>query len=347
MRARLRSYETREAQAKAPAPPSRVNSLRSKARQAFRLTEQELLGPTHFVRRWRPSFLTALALAAVGLPAATAFAGPDPAAPKLIFRKRCMGCHTFGKGTKVGPDLKGVTDRRKREWLLKFIHSSSSVIEAGDPVAVRLFNEFKRERMPDWTDLSPEEIGAIVDYLASNGPEQKEPDERHASTASVSEIDVGRRLFRGEKALTYGGVACQTCHHLRTAAFGESGNLGPDLSDTYFRYQDKALTEFLRRPCVLRELESSTGRFLTPQESFELKSYLAKTAAIAIPPQTPISLLPPKTLAGDVQPAPRQGAVSLRTWFAFTVWPYAAFAVFVAGAVASAFLRHRNNRYSF
>ncbi len=38
----------------------------------------------------------------------------------------------------MGPDLKGVNDRRKRDWLVKFIHGSSIVIKSGDPTAVCL-----------------------------------------------------------------------------------------------------------------------------------------------------------------------------------------------------------------
>jgi hypothetical protein len=48
------------------------------------------------------------------------------------FNGRCSACHTYGNGIKVGPDLKGVTERRKRDWLLKFIHASSGVIKSGD-----------------------------------------------------------------------------------------------------------------------------------------------------------------------------------------------------------------------
>src|SRR5262245_39791323 len=120
-----------------------------------------------------------------------AAAGADGLVAKTVFRKRCSACHTFGRGVKVGPDLKGIAERRKRDWLLIFIQSSSTVIQSGDPVAAKLFADFKRERMPDWSDLSREQIGAIVDYLAANGPEQKEPDERHASTASAAEIEAG------------------------------------------------------------------------------------------------------------------------------------------------------------
>src|SRR5262245_41863919 len=81
---------------------------------------------------------------------------------KKIFNQRCTACHTFGKGVKVGPDLKGVTARRQRPWLLKFVRSSQKVIASGDPVATELFRTFKRQRMPDWTDLTPEDVGTIM-----------------------------------------------------------------------------------------------------------------------------------------------------------------------------------------
>src|SRR5262245_19781267 len=80
------------------------------------------------------------------------------------FNGRCTACHTYGKGIKVGPDLKGVNERRKREWLLKFIHASSNVIKSGDPTATTLFAQFKQQRMPDWTDLSDKQINDILDY---------------------------------------------------------------------------------------------------------------------------------------------------------------------------------------
>jgi len=53
----------------------------------------------------------------------------------------------------VGPDLKGVNERRKPDWLLKFIHASSNVI---NPVstATSLFAEFKQTTHAYWTDLS-------------------------------------------------------------------------------------------------------------------------------------------------------------------------------------------------
>src|SRR5207302_2787131 len=128
------------------------------------------------------------------------------------FNKRCTACHTFGKGVKVGPDLKGITERRKRDWLIKFIHASSVVIKSGDLTATDLFAQFKQQRMPDWTDLSEKQINDILDYLAVGGPDIKPADERNAETATPAEIERGRQLFYGQRRFKYGAEACITCH---------------------------------------------------------------------------------------------------------------------------------------
>src|SRR5436305_14212291 len=87
-----------------------------------------------------------LAVAFVWSVSAPALASADMAAAGRVFRSRCSGCHTFGQGVKVGPDLKGVTDRRQRHWLVDFVRSSSQLIRRGDPIAVSLFRNFNRDR---------------------------------------------------------------------------------------------------------------------------------------------------------------------------------------------------------
>ena len=62
-------------------------------------------------------------------------ASADTAEAKKIFTTRCMACHTFGKGVKVGPDLKGVTQRRDLAWIVKMVRSSSTMV-GSDPIAV-------------------------------------------------------------------------------------------------------------------------------------------------------------------------------------------------------------------
>jgi len=219
--------------------------------------------------------------AAVGLlvaAASPARAAADAAEAKKIFNQRCTACHTYGKGVKVGPDLKGVTERRQRPWILKFVRSSQTVIQGGDPIAKALFAEFKQQRMPDWTDLSEAQINAIMDWFAAAGPEQKEPDERNADLATAADIARARDLFTGKARFANGGLACSTCHGIRDGAQGGGGTLGPDLTTTYARYQDRALTIFFKRPCFRRAPEPAPGKYLTPDESFALKAYLRQAA---------------------------------------------------------------------
>jgi cytochrome c2 len=193
------------------------------------------------------------------------------------FNGRCTACHTYGRGIKVGPDLKGVTERRKRDWLLKFIHASSGVIKSGDPTATALFAQFKQQRMPDWVDLSEKQINDILDYLAIGGPDIKPVDERDAATATFAETENGRKLFYGEVSTKYGAQACVTCHSLHSAGL-RGGSLGPDLTSVYLRYQDPELTLFLRHRCFNFQIETTQGGYLTPKESFALKAFLRASA---------------------------------------------------------------------
>jgi len=207
----------------------------------------------------------------------------DWSGPKAIFTKRCTGCHTYGHGIKVGPDLKGVTERRKSAWMLEFIRSSSKVIRSGDPTATALFKKFKGERMPDWSDLSVAQVESIIEYFRADGPEQKEPDERNALTSTYKEIATGRSLFHAELAMQHSQRACDACHSVRESGATTGGTLGPDLTSAYWKYQDRALTDFLKHPCTPQAPYGIDSRYLTPQESFDLKAYLAYVAGLPIP----------------------------------------------------------------
>ncbi len=199
---------------------------------------------------------------------------PEAAA---IFNKRCTSCHTYGKGIKVGPDLKAVTDRRGRNWLVKFIRGSSSVIGSGDPTAALLFAQFKGQRMPDQSDLSEKQVNDILDYLALGGPDIKLLDERNAEIAASMEIETGRELFYGERHFEHGIQPCAICHNVQNSGL-RGGTLGPNLTNTYLEYQDKALTLFLRHPCFRWNVGSTDTGYLTSKESFVLKAFLRQTA---------------------------------------------------------------------
>src|SRR5262245_61991031 len=205
---------------------------------------------------------------------ASASAAPDPS---TTFVRNCSSCHTFGHGVLVGPDLKGATDRHDRKWLTAWITSSERVIDSGDATAAALFAKFKKQRMPDQR-LSPNEIAALLDYLAAGGPAQTERTaERSIDSATSTDVEHGRALFAGARVCAEGGAPCASGHKAgRADATGRT--LGPDLARSYARYRDKGLSSLLARGCFPR-VPITSRHALTDDETFALRAFLRDAAA--------------------------------------------------------------------
>jgi mono/diheme cytochrome c family protein len=91
--------------------------------------------------------------------------------------KGCTACHTIGKGKLTGPDLAGVTQRRKLEWIENQILHPEEMLEK-DPIAKELLATYLI-RMPN-QGVTPEAAKAIIMYLRVNDSEMKEePEEEH------------------------------------------------------------------------------------------------------------------------------------------------------------------------
>src|SRR5437870_2762030 len=60
-----------------------------------------------------------------------------------VFQSRCSACHTVGKGDTVGPDLAGVTTRRERSWLVRYLRAPDQMLAEKDPIATALSASFK------------------------------------------------------------------------------------------------------------------------------------------------------------------------------------------------------------
>jgi protein SCO1/2 len=67
---------------------------------------------------------------------------------QALFQKLCAPCHTIGGGVRVGPDLRGVADRRNRTWLADFIMDPAKVLARKDPDALALAARFPGVHMP-------------------------------------------------------------------------------------------------------------------------------------------------------------------------------------------------------
>lgn len=189
------------------------------------------------------------------------------------YEMKCTSCHTIGGGDDVGPDLKGVNSRRDEKWLIKFIQESQTMINDGDPDAVQLFEKYKRKKMPD-QELSDVEVQTLLAFIKTGKATGSGQTFKSALKASAYEIEQGRLLFSGQKALEKGGASCISCHSAGNAGMLGGGKLGPDLTLAYSNYNDKGLSKVLTRVSFPSMAEIYKKKPLSKDEVYFIKSYL-------------------------------------------------------------------------
>lgn len=103
-----------------------------------------------------------------------------PSMGENLFRTRCAVCHTIGGAVRTvgggdaieasqhraGPDLLGVTQRREREWLARWLADPARMIEGKDPIATALYAQYDNVVMPNFR-LSEVEIDALIEFLGA------------------------------------------------------------------------------------------------------------------------------------------------------------------------------------
>lgn len=156
-----------------------------------------------------------------------------------LFKQNCASCHSIGKGAVVGPDLKGLSERRSEEWILKFVKSSQSFIASGDKDAVAVFEENKKIVMPD-QNLKDDQIKSIIAHISTVGSSQSEPksaDTVKAITESeLNNADLikrGMMLYQGDAAFVNHGPSCISCHNVNKPELISGGLLAADLTNVY------------------------------------------------------------------------------------------------------------------
>lgn len=103
-----------------------------------------------------------------------------------LFQAKCAKCHTIGRGDRVGPDLKGLSERREKAWIIGFITRTGFYLD-NDAEAKKLLAKYNGVRMED-TGLSEAQAAALLSYLdaASKGPvgpeEAPEPEAEDPAT---------------------------------------------------------------------------------------------------------------------------------------------------------------------
>ena len=113
---------------------------------------------------------------------------------QYTFAYHCSACHTVGSGTApIGPDLDGVTTRRERDWLRRFIVAPDKMNADGDPIARALRAKYRQVRMPNLA-LSDEDALAVIDYLDEQSRASHNAPPEAAIPSSVARTRAGDPL---------------------------------------------------------------------------------------------------------------------------------------------------------
>lgn len=88
-----------------------------------------------------------------------------------LFRTRCASCHTIGADDpakpgkrQVGPDLSGVTRKRDRAWLIRWLTEPDKMLAEKEPLAIALLAEYDNVPMPNLR-LNAVEIESLIAYI--------------------------------------------------------------------------------------------------------------------------------------------------------------------------------------
>lgn len=88
---------------------------------------------------------------------------------KSIYELKCQSCHRLTEEKLVGPGWKGVTQRRKPEWIMNMATNVDMMLEK-DAEAQKLLEQCM-VRMPN-QNLSKEDARKVLEFMRSNDGEK-------------------------------------------------------------------------------------------------------------------------------------------------------------------------------
>lgn len=199
----------------------------------------------------RPGLSRGVLLLLAGVALCDGVQAQDAAA---FFRANCYSCHTIGGGRVTGPDLKGVLERKERDWLLSFIQNPKAVIDSGDAYALQIMKDARNVIMPTVPGLNQQMAEALLALVEK----ESKLEESHfmglqVSDSPISDADVarGKSYFTGETRLVNRGPACLSCHSAGSTGLLGGGQIGPDLTKVHERLGGRrALASWLLAPAT-------------------------------------------------------------------------------------------------
>ena len=166
----------------------------------------------------------------------------DAANGKKLFKTNCAACHKIDKKL-VGPALKGVTERREKDWLHKWIKNSSALIKSGDATAKQVFEENNKMPMMPFPQLSDKDIDDILAYVEGKGVKK--------TTATTSNAAADPLVAKGKKIFK---TNCAACHKL------DKKLIGPALGGVTEKRDVEWLKKWIKDNNALRKSGDATAK---------------------------------------------------------------------------------------
>mgnify|MGYP001199084546 FL=1 len=94
---------------------------------------------------------------------------------ETLFKTNCTSCHYLGPEEKklIGPGLNDhIFEEYSEDWLISWIRNSSEMIENGDELAVKVYEEYNKSVMTAFPHFSDDDIKSILAYI-KEGPAEE------------------------------------------------------------------------------------------------------------------------------------------------------------------------------
>ena len=82
---------------------------------------------------------------------------------RALYLENCQDCHHMRR--RHNEFLFGAVDRYGMDWLIPYTRNAMKMVREGDPIAVKLYNEFGQAEMPAMEHLAPVDVQAIYHYI--------------------------------------------------------------------------------------------------------------------------------------------------------------------------------------
>ena len=193
-----------------------------------------------------------------------------------LFQTKCLACHSVGTDRLIGPGLAGVTTRRDRAWLKRFIMEPDRVLASDDPIAAELLAEYMVPMLN--LGITDAEADALLDFLDGDAAAALATTTPLAPAAEVTEAQVilGQDLFQGHVKFENGGPTCNSCHEVINDAVIGGGVLAIELTTVFSRLGGPGVRAILGSPPFPVMQRAYQGKGLTEEEVVALVGFLQR-----------------------------------------------------------------------